>query len=132
MSKAGQNTSRPPPEDERAIFLVPALKNNKIDVNNRGAVSTDYIGASWTYPEASYEIRTRIWQDHIDYTAGLFYFLANDPRVPEPIQKEILGWGLCADEFADTNQLAPSVVCARGPPHDGRFCDDPERHSNRA
>ena len=85
------------------LFLVPALKNNKIDVNNRGAVSTDYIGASWTYPEASYEARAWIWQDHIDYTAGLFYFLANDPRVPEPIQKEILGWGLCADEFADTH-----------------------------
>ena len=36
-------------------------------------------------------------------TAGLFYFLANDARVPESIRGEINQWGLCADEFASTN-----------------------------
>jgi hypothetical protein len=84
-------------------FLPGPLKNNKLDLNNRGAVSTDYIGGSWTYPEASYAERVKIWQAHIDYTAGLLYFIANDPRVPKPIQEEMRGWGLCADEFADTN-----------------------------
>jgi hypothetical protein len=85
------------------IFIVPALPNNKTDINNRGAVSTDFIGASWNYPEASYKERARIWQEHVDYTAGLFFFLANDPCVPKPIQTEIKRWGLCADEFAYTS-----------------------------
>jgi hypothetical protein len=85
------------------IFLPGPLKNNKLDLNNRGAVSTDYIGGSWTYPEASYAERVKIWQAHMDYTASLLYFITTDPRVPEPIQSELRKWGLCADEFIDTN-----------------------------
>jgi hypothetical protein len=84
------------------LLIVSPLPNRKADINNRGAVSTDYIGASWSYPEASYSERARVWQDHIDYTAGLFYFLGNDPRVPAPLREEIAAWGLCADEFAYT------------------------------
>jgi len=87
----------------RDLFGMGEIKNNKLDVNNRGAVSTDLIGGSWGYPNGSYEDRARIWQDHIDYTAGLFWFLANDPRVPEALRKEINSWGLAADEFISTN-----------------------------
>lgn len=85
------------------LFIWSKLPNNKTDINNRGAVSTDTIGGSWSYPEANYDQRVRIWQDHMDYTAGLFYFLASDPRVPPSIRDEINKWGLAADEFADTN-----------------------------
>jgi hypothetical protein len=85
------------------LFIVSKLPNGKADINNRGPVSTDYIGASWSYPEAKYAGRAKIWQDHIDYTAGLFYFLANDERVPEKLRQEVAGWGLCADEFAYTH-----------------------------
>ena len=78
-------------------------KQSKTDINNRGPFSTDYIGASWTYPEASYSERAAIWQAHIDYTAGFFHFLQTEPRVPEPIRNEMKRWGLCADEFIDTH-----------------------------
>jgi hypothetical protein len=86
------------------IFIVNPLPNGKTDINNRGAVSTDYIGASWTYPDATYDQRAVIWQGHIDYTAGLFYFLSHDERVPATLREEIAEWGLAADEFAATNQ----------------------------
>ena len=76
---------------------------SKADVNNRGPFSTDYIGANWEYPDASYAKRALIVQAHIDYTAGLLHFLANEPAVPESIRKEMAQWGLCADEFIDTN-----------------------------
>ena len=86
------------------LFIVSRLaKPSKTDVNNRNAVSTDFIGASWEYPEGDYSKRAAIWQEHINYTAGLFYFLANDPGVPKPLQEEVQGWGLAADEFIDTN-----------------------------
>jgi hypothetical protein len=86
------------------LFIVSRLAvPSKTDVNNRGPVSTDYIGGSWEYPEARYALRARIWQAHIDYTAGLFYFLANDPQVHAPLREEVSKWGLCADEFVDTN-----------------------------
>ena len=86
------------------FFIVSRLeRESKTDINNRGPFSTDYIGASWTYPEATYEQRVQIWQAHIDYTAGLFHFLQTEPRVPGEIQKEMKRWGLCADEFIDTH-----------------------------
>jgi hypothetical protein len=83
------------------LFIVSPLPNGKTDINNRGEPS-DYIGASWTYPDAGHGDRARIWQDHIDYTAGLLYFLANDERVPAALREEIAGWGLCSDEFLYT------------------------------
>jgi hypothetical protein len=77
--------------------------NKKADVNNNGAFSTDYIGKNWDYPEADYKTRERIWQDHINYVAGFFYFLGHDPQVPKPLQAEVNEWGLAKDEFTDTN-----------------------------
>ena len=81
---------------------IDRLPNGATDVNNNGPFSTDYIGASWTYPTAGYAERDKIWQAHKDYQSGFFYFLAHDPQVPEPLRAEINRWGLCKDEFADT------------------------------
>ncbi len=79
------------------------IPNKKVDVNNKGAFSTDLIGRNWEYPEADYKTRERIWQEHIDYIAGFFYFLANDPSVPTELRNETRRWGLAKDEFVDTN-----------------------------
>ncbi len=81
---------------------IERLPNGTTDVNNNGPFSTDYIGGSWHYPEASYAGREAIWQAHRDYQAGFFYFLAHDPRVPEPLRAEMNRWGLCKDEFTDS------------------------------
>lgn len=37
----------------------------------------------------------------MDYTKGYFYFLANDPRVPQSLREEARTWGLPKDEFTD-------------------------------
>ncbi|HFB98248.1 MAG TPA: FAD-dependent oxidoreductase, partial [Bryobacterales bacterium] len=84
------------------MVIVARIPNHKADVNNYGSVSTDHIGASWDYPNASYARREEIWRDHVSYVQGFFYFLANDPRVPKPLQDEINQWGLAKDEFVDT------------------------------
>lgn len=85
------------------LFLIVKLPNGKTDFNNNGGFSTDYIGANWNYPDADYETRVKIWQDHIDYTRGLIYFLSTDECVPTWIQKEMQQWGLCRDEFTDAH-----------------------------
>lgn len=85
------------------LFRVNPLPNEKTDINNRGPVSTDHIGASWAYPEAGYAARAAIWQEHMNYTAGLFTFLATDERVPAALRREVGEWGLAGDEFAGTN-----------------------------
>ncbi|MFN9084148.1 MAG: FAD-dependent oxidoreductase [Acidobacteriota bacterium] len=84
------------------VGLIRIIPNGKADFNNRGGFSTDYIGRNYTYPEGSYAERARLWQEHIDYQQGFYYFLANDPRVPPALQAEAREWGLAKDEFADT------------------------------
>src|SRR5690606_38552832 len=77
------------------------IPNRKTDTNNHGPFSTDFIGMSYDYPEASYERRREIIKAHEDYQKGLMYFLANDPKVPEEVRGEMARWGLAADEFTD-------------------------------
>jgi hypothetical protein len=79
-----------------------AMPNGKTDTNNNGPFSTDFIGGNWDYPEGDEATRKRIWQEHVNYTQGFLYFLANDPHVPGPLQKEMRTWGLAKDEFTDT------------------------------
>jgi len=86
-----------------ALLKIDRLPNGATDVNNNGAFSTDYIGGSWDYPNATYAQREQIWRAHKIYQAGLFYFLANDPSVPAAIRAEMNSWGLCAAEFSDTD-----------------------------
>lgn len=78
------------------------IPNNKTDTNNRGAFSTDNIGMNYEYPEASYERRREIINEHEDYQKGYFWFLAYDPRVPEEIREEMSQWGLAKDEFQNS------------------------------
>ena len=84
------------------IMSISMMPNGKTDINNRGPFSTDHIGASWEYPEADHERRQEIWADHVGYVQGFFYFLANDPSVPEHLRHEMNQWGLAKDEFIDT------------------------------
>jgi hypothetical protein len=93
---------RPNLRFHQLVHPVP-LPNGKTDTNNNGPFSTDHIGASWDYPEADYPTRARIWQDHVDYTQGFFYFLAHDPRVPQALQQEVRQWGLSRGEFEDND-----------------------------
>ncbi len=83
----------------RQLMIMSNLKGNKFDINNFGGFSTDHIGASWDYPAGSYEQQKQIWQDHYNYDAGFFYFLANDSSVPKPLHEEMNKYGLAKDEF---------------------------------
>ena len=78
--------------------LVP---NRKTDSNSGGEFGSDLVGRSYGWAEADYAGRARLWQEHKNYTLGLLWFLANDPRVPEPVRAEMQRWGLAKDEFAD-------------------------------
>jgi len=80
-----------------------AIPNRKTDTNNHGPFSTDNIGMNYDYPEATYERRAAILEEHTTYQQGLMYFLSNDPRVPDEIQSRMREWGLAKDEFIDNN-----------------------------
>ncbi len=77
------------------------IPNRKTDTNNHGPMSTDNIGFSHDYPEASYERRRQILREHARYQKGWLYFIANDPRVPPEVRSRMREWGLARDEFTD-------------------------------
>lgn len=79
------------------------MPNRKTDTNNNCAVSTDYLGANYDYPNASYEQREAIVREHARYQKGLMWTLANHPRVPQKIRDEMAQWGLPLDEFTDND-----------------------------
>ena len=81
----------------------------KTDNNNNGGFSTDMIGYSWDYPEATYEQRDSIAKLHEDYTKGLLYILWTDKRVPASIQAEFLKWGYPLDEYEDNENFTPQL-----------------------
>ena len=97
--------------DFMGISLLP---NDKTDINSGGAVSTNLPGASWEYPEASYERRQEIWNEHLTWAQGLLYFLANDPAVPERLRAEMNQWGLAKDEFPDTGHWPHQLYVREG------------------
>lgn len=95
------------------------------DSNNAGSFSSDYVGGNFQWPDGTYErgsftelpaarrglpipfhelyeLRERIFQDHVTYQQGLMYFLANDPQVPKALQERVNAFGLDAREFQKT------------------------------
>ncbi len=98
------------------------VQMRKGDSNNAGSFSSDYVGGNYRWPDGTYkpgsfsklpparrglpmpfrelyELRERIFQDHVSYQQGLMYFLANDSRVPEALQKRVNRFGLDPHEF---------------------------------
>jgi hypothetical protein len=95
------------------------------DSNNAGSFSSDYVGGNYRWPDGTYkpgpfeelpparrglpmplgelyELRERIFQDHVNYQQGLMYFLENDPQVPKTLRDRVNRFGLDPREFQDT------------------------------
>jgi hypothetical protein len=84
------------------------LPNGKTDMNNGNPwFSLDLVGGSKSYPDADYATRDKIIERHRDYEQGYLWFLANDPRVPKDTQDEVRKFGLCKDEFKETDHWPP-------------------------
>ncbi len=107
------------------------------DCNNAGSFSSDYVGGNYRWPDGTYEsgsfeelppprrelpipfrelyeVRERIFQDHVAYQQGLMYFLANDPRVPEALQARVNRFGLDPREFEDTGHWPHQLYVREG------------------
>lgn len=84
-----------------AFWKFDKLVNQKVDMNNHGAFSSDYIGGNHGFPSASYQEREEIFQAHVAHIKGLLWFWKQDPTVPSEFQEPFQSWGWAGDEFTD-------------------------------
>ncbi|MFT5303690.1 MAG: hypothetical protein ACI814_004510, partial [Mariniblastus sp.] len=107
------------------------------DSNNAGSFSSDYVGGNYRWPDGTYqpgsfaqlpaprrgtpipfhdlyELRERIFQDHVTYQQGLMYFLANDPQVPKALQERVNSFGLDPHEFKPTGYWPHQLYVREG------------------
>ena len=107
------------------------------DSNNAGSFSSDYVGGSCRWPDGTYdpssstelpsprrglrmpfcelyELRERIFQDHVNYQQGLMHFLATDPDVPETLQDRVNRFGLDPNEFKATEHWPHQLYVREG------------------
>jgi len=92
-----------------------SIPNNKTDLGAWHDLSHNLYGFSHGYPAGNYQTRDSIYQYHLDFTQGLFWFLANDTAVNKNTRNAWQQWGTTKDEFTD-NDGWPRMIYIR----DGR------------
>jgi hypothetical protein len=72
----------------------------------------ELIGPQNEYPDGSWKVREDVIEQHREATAGMLYFLQNDPSVATDERAQWRNLGFARDEFGDSGNL-PSEVYAR-------------------
>lgn len=107
------------------------------DSNNAGSISSNNVNGSNFWPDGTfepvnfaklppprrglrvplkelYQLREKIFQDHVTYQQGYMYFLANDPQVPKNLRQRVNEFGLDPDEFIGTGHWPHTLYVREG------------------
>ena len=98
------------------------LPARKYEIN--GAIDEwtglDCPGVNLDWPEASPARRAVLEKFHLDHAASYFWFLQNEPQVPDSIRAVWSNVGLPADEFTDSGHLPWQIYVRQGRRIEGR------------
>jgi hypothetical protein len=72
-----------------------------------GASDQPNLNKGWA--SATWEERNRMTDEHTYFEMGTFYYLANDPKVPQAIRTKFQTYGLCKDEFQAYGNIPPQL-----------------------
>jgi hypothetical protein len=78
-----------------------SLPNGKTDPGSWHHLAGNLTGWNHRYPVASYAERADMLRKSRDHIQGVYWFMANDPAVPEDQRAAWAPWGLAKDEFTD-------------------------------
>jgi FAD dependent oxidoreductase len=99
------------------------LPNSKTDANNQHAafLSTDLPEENWPWPTSGWDWRDRFSERLRSYTEGLFWFMQNDPELPESFRQKNRLWGKAADEYLDNGNFPRQVYVREGRRIEGEY-----------
>lgn len=76
--------------------------------------SLDLAEENWTWPEAGFEERARIFQRYWTYNEGMLWLLQHDEGVTEALRTEALQWGFPTAEFKDHRHRPHHIYVRQG------------------
>jgi thioredoxin reductase len=140
FEKGGLPFPKPPGYDAKRYELLlryikagggPGVYPHPGDNNNNGGFSTDHIGFNYEWPDGPemgdlkatrdesyfhrlYELREKMYQDHVNYQQGLVWFLVHDERVPAAIRTKIGEWGMARHSFQETGGWPHALYVREG------------------
>ena len=79
------------------------LPNGKTDLGSWHDLSANLYGMNRDWPDGDYKTRERIYREHLHFTQGLLWLLANEPELPESLRAQWRDWGMAKDEFTDNH-----------------------------
>jgi hypothetical protein len=85
------------------------LNSGEYNYQRASLVTNAPLGLSRDYQDGTWDDRSRIWRQHLDYLRGLHQFLSTDPDVPEAFRAETAAYGLDASVFPETEGCPPQL-----------------------